>query len=104
VSVGSAKEAIELVFDGIFKSSYFQERRRETISKMADRCQEIGSQVFARMSWTASRPLRIFYAVYARLKQLGMSVGFTRYREAVAAAAGFELKRAHALSAEKIMN
>lgn len=101
--VASPKEAIELIFDGVFKSSCFQDCRREMITKMTDRCTEIDPQAYEHMTWTTSRSLKLFYLIYARLKQLGMSVGFTRYREAVAAAAGYELQLAHAYSAIKIL-
>jgi|688.fasta_scaffold1964344_2 hypothetical protein len=33
--IANVKQAIELIYDGIFKSNYFQNNRRELIEKMA---------------------------------------------------------------------
>lgn len=32
------------------------------------------------MTWTNSHTLKLYYAIFAYLKTLGMSVGFTKYR------------------------
>lgn len=91
--VNNPKQAIELIFDGIFKSQYFQEKRRETIDKMANRCMEIDRRILDLMDWTNNYTVRLYYAIFVFLKQLGMPVSFLNYREAVYERTGYSLYR-----------
>ena len=85
-----------MIYDGIFKSVYFQNNRRELIEKMTERCEEVDPRILAKMEWTPNVSLRIFYVIFAHLKSLGMKVSFTKYREKVKANSGYQLKRAFA--------
>jgi hypothetical protein len=54
------------------------------------------------MTWTQNPSIRLYYAIFEHLKQLGMNIGFTKFREAVTAFAGLHLKRSFAHATEKI--
>lgn len=54
------------------------------------------------MTWTENYSLKLFYAIFIYLKQFGMNIGFTKFREAVTAFAGFNMKRTFAHATEKI--
>jgi hypothetical protein len=94
--INNFKQAIELIYDGIFKSVYFQNNRRELIEKMAERCEEVDPRILAKLEYTQNFSLRLFYVVFAHLKSLGMKVSFTKYRETVKANSGYQLKRSFA--------
>lgn len=70
---------------------------------MADRCTEIDPRIYEQMQeWAPNAAVRLYYAIFAHLKQLGMNISFTKYREAVSAFAGLSLKRAYAHATEKV--
>jgi hypothetical protein len=94
--INNFKQAIELIYDGIFKSVYFQNNRRELIEKMAERCEEVDPRILAKLEYTQNFSLRLFYVVFAHLKSLGMKVSFTKYRETVKTNSGYQLKRSFA--------
>jgi hypothetical protein len=70
---------------------------------MALRCQEIDPKIYELMNWTHNCTAKLYYAIYAYLKKLGLILSFTKYREAVTAFAGINLKRNFAHSTEKLL-
>lgn len=55
------------------------------------------------MTWTTSHTLKLYYAIFAYLKTLGINVSFTKYREAVYNFAGYTLKRDLAYLVQRLM-
>jgi hypothetical protein len=101
--VEGPREAIELIYDCLFTSAEYQLKRQETMDKMARRCGEIDQRVFLQMEWTSSHTLRLYYAIFAFLKQLGLRISFTKYRRAVASRTGHRLLRRYNHATERAM-
>lgn len=70
---------------------------------MANRCSEIDPRIYEQMQeWAPNPAVRLYYAIYGHLKQLGMNISFTKYREAVSAFAGLPLKRTFVFATERV--
>lgn len=70
---------------------------------MAYRCTEIDPRIYEQMQeWAPNPAVRLYYAIFTHLKQLGMNISFTKYRESVSFFVGLKLKRTYVHVTEKI--
>lgn len=87
----SPKKSIDLVFTDFFNKYYFELNHELMVEQLADKMEEANNKI--RKTHLTNGPNRIFYLLYAVLKDIGHRVTLKKYCQTISDRTGYHLTK-----------
>ena len=93
METGNAGKAVNLLYDALFPSYFYQQKRHLVCSRLVELVNGVPSNTCQPTGLLAQPALRVYYLLFAVLKSLDHRIRFEEYAKVVADRANYLLKR-----------